>query len=49
MIIKKMDVFDATTIEYQCTKCNHLCKLLLDSFVKPRDIVSCKKSKFILN
>ena len=38
--------FDTRTIEWQCTGCNHLCKLLTDSFVKPREIIKCDKQNF---
>ena len=34
-------IFDARTTEWQCSGCDHLCKLLLDSFVTPNKIVKC--------
>lgn len=42
---KKEDIpgFDAKTIEWQCTGCNHLCKVLTDRFIKPTDIIRCDK------
>ena len=48
MIVGHLDVIDATTKEWQCTVCNHLCKLLLDSFVKPSDVIKCKNANFHL-
>lgn len=40
---KKKDIpgFDAKTIEWQCSGCNHLCKVLTDRFIKPIDIIRC--------
>jgi hypothetical protein len=39
-------MFDARTIEWQCSGCEHLCKLLTDSFIKPEEIVKCNKQKW---
>lgn len=42
---KKEDIpgFDAKTIEWQCSGCNHLCKVLTDRFIKPNDTIRCNK------
>lgn len=36
-------MIDAKTVEWQCSGCDHLCKLLLDSTLKPNDIIKCDK------
>jgi len=46
MKVGNMGGFDTTTIEWQCSSCNHLCKLLTDSMVEPEDIIKCKQAKF---
>lgn len=46
MVKKDLDGIDTKTIEWQCTACCHLCKLLTDRFVEPSDIIKCKEANF---
>ena len=39
--------FDAKTIEWQCSGCRHLCKVLTDRFINPNDTIKCDKGKVI--
>ncbi len=34
------------TIRWQCSGCDHLCAMLLDEFMKPKDIVQCPDTKW---
>lgn len=35
-------IIDTITIDWQCTGCEHYCKLLTDRFITPKQIVTCK-------
>ena len=40
---KDIKLVDAKTIEWQCSGCDHLCKLLTDSVVMPHELIrKCK-------
>ena len=39
----KIKVVDTKTIEWQCSGCDHLCKLLTDRVVMPHELIrNCK-------
>ena len=34
------------TIRWQCSGCDHLCAMLMDELIKPKDVIICLKSKW---
>jgi len=44
---EKKDIpgMDPKTIEWQCTGCNHLCRLLTDRLIIPDDVIKCSQAE----